>query len=78
MRLLGSSKRLINTAKNGKNVSNLEVVELVLVQCNQYQPESEVLHTFLSSVNLMLICYMLNQAVYCFWKLIRKSLMISQ
>ena len=47
-------------------MSNLEVVELVLVQFNQYQPESEVLHTFLSSVNLMLICYMLNQAVYCF------------
>ena len=78
MRLLGSSKRLINKAKNGKNVSSLEVVELVLVQCSQYQPESEVLHTFLSSVNLMLICYMLNQAVYCFWKLIIKSLMISQ
>ena len=66
MRLFGSSKRLINKAKNGKNVSGLEVVEVVLVQCNQYQQESEVLHTFLSSVNLMLICYMLNQAVYCF------------
>ena len=36
--------------QNGKNVLNLEVVELVLVQCNlvdnQHEEKSEVLYTF--------------------------------
>ena len=35
---------------NGENVSSLEAVEVVLVQCNlvdnQYQQKSEVLNTF--------------------------------
>ena len=36
--------------KNGENVPSLQVVEVVLVQCNlvdnHYQPKSEVLYTF--------------------------------
>ena len=36
--------------RNGENVPSLEVVEVVLVQCNlvdnQYQKKSEVLYTF--------------------------------
>ena len=34
MKLYGSRKKLIYKTKNGKNVLSLEVVELVLVQCN--------------------------------------------
>ena len=50
MSLLGSSKKLIDKAKNGENETSLEVVEVVLFQCNlvgnQYQKKSEVLYTF--------------------------------
>ena len=46
MKLLGSTKKLIDKTKNRENVPSLEVVELVLVQCNlvdnQYQQNSEV------------------------------------
>ena len=45
--LFGSTKRLIDNTKNGENVLNLEVVEVVLVQCNlvdhQYQKRFDVL-----------------------------------
>ena len=34
MKLLGGSESKITKDKNGKNVSHLEVVELVLVHCN--------------------------------------------
>ena len=48
MKLLGSTKKLIDKTKNGENVPNLEVV---LFQCNfvdnQYQQNSEVLCTFM-------------------------------
>ena len=41
MKLFGSTKKLINKAKMEKNVLGLEIVEVVLVQCNlvdnQYQ-----------------------------------------
>ena len=44
-------KELIDQTKNRKNVLSLEVVEVVLVQCNlvdnQYQQKSEVLYTFM-------------------------------
>ena len=50
MKLFGSTKKLIEKTGNGENVPNLEVVEVVLVQCilvdNQYQHKSEVLYTF--------------------------------
>ena len=34
MKLFGSTKKLIHKTKNGENVPSLEVVEVVLVQCN--------------------------------------------
>ena len=41
MKLFASAKKLIDKTKNGENVPSLEVVEVVLVQCNlvdnQYQ-----------------------------------------
>ena len=50
MRFFGCTKKLIDKTKNGENVPSLEVIEVVLVQCNlvdtQYQQKSEVLYTF--------------------------------
>ena len=50
MKLLGSTKNLIEKTKNGENIPILEVVKVVLVQCNivesQYQKKSEILYTF--------------------------------
>ena len=50
MKLFGSTKKLIDKTKNGENLPSLEVVEVVLVQCNlvdnQDQENSEVLYTF--------------------------------
>ena len=50
MKLFGSTKKLINKTKNEEKVPSLEVIEVVLVQCNlvnnQYQQKSEVLYTF--------------------------------
>ena len=50
MKLLGSTESQITKDKNGKNVPHLEVVELVLVQCNlvnnDYQQDSRILYTF--------------------------------
>ena len=34
MKLFGSTKKVIHKTKNGENVPNLEVVEVVLVPCN--------------------------------------------
>ena len=53
MELFGSTKKLIGETKNGENLPSLEVVEVVLVQCNlvdnQYQQNSEVLYTVTSN-----------------------------
>ena len=50
MRLLGSSKKHIDTNKDGEIVPRLETVEVVLVSCNlvnnSYQQASKVLLTF--------------------------------
>ena len=50
MKLLGGTVSKINKDKNGENVPQLEVVELVLVHCNlvnnDYQQESRILYTF--------------------------------
>ena len=50
MKLFVSTKKLIDKTNNGENVPSLEVVEVVLVQCNladnQYQQKSAVLYTF--------------------------------
>ena len=50
MKLFYSTMKLINKKKNGEKIASLEVVEVVLVQCNlvdnQYERKSEVLYTF--------------------------------
>ena len=50
MKLLGSTKKLIDKTKNWENVTSLEVI---LVQCNlvdnEYRRKSEVLYTFTSN-----------------------------
>ena len=50
MKLLGSTKKVVDKDKNGENVPKLEVVEVVLVHCNlvknDYQHTSKVLFTF--------------------------------
>ena len=49
-RLLGSTKSKISKDKNGENVPDLEITEVVLVHCNMvnndYQQDSGVLYTF--------------------------------
>ena len=61
MKSLGSTKKLIDNAKNEENVPSLEVAEVVLVQCslvdNKYQRKSEVLYTFTPSKSY---AYLLN------------------
>ena len=50
MNLFGSKKNLIEKTKNGENLPSLDVVEVVLVECNlidnRYQQKSEVLYIF--------------------------------
>ena len=50
MELFGSTKKFIENTKDVENITNLKIVEVVLVQCNlvdnQYQQKSEVLYTF--------------------------------
>ena len=51
MKLLGSTENKITKDKNGENVSNLEITEVVLVNCNivdnDYQKDLRVLYTFI-------------------------------
>ena len=51
MKLHGSNKSEIAKDKNGENRSNLEINEIVLVNCNivnnDYQQDSRVLYTFI-------------------------------
>ena len=50
IKLLGSTKKVVDKDKNGENVPKLEIVEVVLVHCNlvknDYQDISKVLFTF--------------------------------
>ena len=50
MKLLGSTKKEIDTDKNGENVPKLKFVDVVLIHCNlvknDYQHTSKVLFTF--------------------------------
>ena len=50
MRLLGSTKKVVDKDKNGEDVPKLESLEVVLVHCNlvsnYYQQASKVLFTF--------------------------------
>ena len=58
MKLFGNIKTLIEEARNGENVWSLEVVEVVLVQCNlvdnQCQQKSEILYTFTPNISYLL------------------------
>ena len=53
MKLFGSTKIVLDKTKNIQNVPSIQVVEVVLVQCNivnsQYQRKSEVLYSFTSN-----------------------------
>ena len=53
MKLLGSTKKDVDSDKNSENVPKLESVEVVLVHCNlvnnNYQQASKVLFTFVSN-----------------------------
>ena len=64
MKLFGSTKKLLDKTKNGENVRSLELVQLVLVQCNlvdnQYQQKSVVLYTITSDQSY---AYLLNVEV---------------
>ena len=50
MKLLGSTKSKINKDENGKNVSHLEITEVILIHFNivnnDYQQDSRVLYLF--------------------------------
>ena len=50
MKLLGSTKDIIDVDKNSENVPRLENIEVLLVHCNlvnnNYQQQSKVLFTF--------------------------------
>ena len=50
MKLLGSTRNIIDANKNSENITRLENVEVVLVHCNlvnnSYQQHSQVLFTF--------------------------------
>ena len=50
MKLLGSTKKVVEKDKNGENVPKLESAEVVLAHCslvkNDYQHASKVLFTF--------------------------------
>ena len=56
-----AQKKLIGKIKNGENIPNFEVDEVVLVQRNlvdnQYQQKSEVLYTFMPNKSYT---YLLN------------------
>ena len=58
---MAAQRKFNDKTKNGENVPSLEVVEVVLVQCNltdtQYQQNLEVLHTFTPNKSYV---YLLN------------------
>ena len=53
MKLLGATKSKITKNENGKNVTYLEITEVVLIHCNivsnDYQQDSRVLYTFVTN-----------------------------
>ena len=53
MKILGSTKIKITKDKNGENVPQLELTEVILVNCNifnnQYQQDSKVLRTVVTN-----------------------------
>ena len=66
-KLIGSTEKLIKKTKKGENVSNIEVVEVFLVQCNlvdnHYQEKFEVKYTITPNKSYV---YLLNvEPIYC-------------
>ena len=59
IKLLDSAKKLVSKTKNGETLSNLEVVELVLLQRNlaenQYQQKLVVPLSFISNKSLPIV-----------------------
>ena len=59
IKILGSAESKITKDKNGKNVSHLEIVELVLINCNlannNYQQNSRILSAFVPK-NRLVVC----------------------
>ena len=51
MKLFESTRTLIDKTKNGENVTRLEVIKIVLIQCKlvdkQHQQKPEILYTFM-------------------------------
>ena len=69
VRLLGSTKNKLIKDENGKNVSRLEIAEIVLVNCdivnNDYQEDSRVLYTFvLNKLFLQLLDNSLKRFIF--------------
>ena len=69
MKLLGSTKDIINADKNSENVPKLENVEVALVHCNlvnnAYQQHCRVLFTFVPTKQYdQLISISLNSLVF--------------
>ena len=59
MKLLESTKKLTDQTKNGENIPSLQVVEVVLIQCNLVDNQCEKslkYYTFLLLINFMHIC----------------------
>ena len=56
IKLLGSTKKVVDKDKNGENIPKLEIVEVVLVHCNlvknDYQHTSKILFTFVPNKKL--------------------------
>ena len=55
MRLLGSTKQVVDADKKGENIPKLEFVEVVLVHCNlvknDYLRSSKILFSFVPNKN---------------------------
>ena len=57
MRLFSNTKQLIDKTKHGENVPSLDVIEVVLIQCNLVDNanKSQKYYVHLRLINLMLI-----------------------
>ena len=59
MKLLESTKKLTDQTKNGENIPSLQVVEVVLIQCNLVDNQCEKslkYYTLLLLIHFMHIC----------------------
>ena len=69
LQIFDSTKKIIEKTKNDDNIPTLEVIEVVLVQCNlvnnQYQQKSEVLYIFYLNKSYVYLA-MLNQTISVF------------